>query len=107
MGKICALTIRLLSRTGGAMAVLMLFFLAGSAQADLGKAKGTTDNIRQADPPSVSTTTKPSPVGQRATDYHPQGPSVKPQEPPSPVNKLNPRNDRDVQRGLDTYKKPR
>jgi len=29
------------------------------------------NKIRQADPPQVSTSTKPSPVGQPASDYHP------------------------------------
>ncbi|HEY7390132.1 MAG TPA: hypothetical protein VH640_16570 [Bryobacteraceae bacterium] len=38
---------------------------------NLGKAQGTVDKIRQPDPPSVSTGTKPSPVGQPASDYHP------------------------------------
>lgn len=39
--------------------------------ADLSTAKGVVDNIRQPDPPQVSTTTKPSPVGQAASEYHP------------------------------------
>jgi len=69
--------------------------------ADVSKAKDTVDSIREADPPQVSTTTKESPLGQSTTDYHPTGPSVKTKEPPSPVNKLNPQNDPDVQRGLD------
>jgi len=38
---------------------------------DLSKPKATVERIRQPDPPQVSTTTKPSPVGQKASDYHP------------------------------------
>jgi hypothetical protein len=82
--------------------------LAGSTQAaDLSKAKGTVDNIRQADPPQASTGTKTSPLGQSTTDYHPAGPSVKTKEPPSPVDKKNPTNDPDVQKGIDGYKRPK
>jgi hypothetical protein len=53
--------------------------------ADLSKPKGTVSNIRQADPPQVSTTTKPSPVGQKVSDYKPPAkPSLKIKEPPPP-----------------------
>jgi hypothetical protein len=38
---------------------------------DLNKAKNTVNQIKPADPPKVSTTTKPSPVGQKASEYHP------------------------------------
>jgi hypothetical protein len=51
---------------------------------DLDKAKDTVDRIRQPDPPSVSTGTKPSPVGVPAEEFKPKGPSVRPKEPPSP-----------------------
>jgi hypothetical protein len=52
---------------------LALFVVAPAwAQStDLSKAKDTVNKIRQADPPQVSTSTKPSPVGQPASDYHP------------------------------------
>lgn len=73
--------------------------------ADLSKAKGTVDNIRAADPPQVSTTTKPSPVGQPVTDYKPAGPSVKPKEPPPPQRSYNPQNDPDVQRGYEKHQR--
>lgn len=64
-----------------------VFLAAGSLwAADLGKAKGTVDNIRQADPPKVSTTTKPSPVGQPIREYKPPAkPSLKVKEPPPPA----------------------
>jgi hypothetical protein len=72
--------------------------------ADLSKAKGTVNNIRNADPPQVSTGTKPSPVGQPVRDYKPAGPSVHPKEVPAPRS-YNPRNDPDVQRGYDRHQK--
>jgi hypothetical protein len=86
------------------LSVAICFVVSAAAAAlatDLSGAKNTVNRIRQPDPPSVSTTTKPSPVGQRATDYHPAGPSVHPVNVPSPVNKNNPRGDRDVQAGFD------
>ena len=83
-----------------------LIFSSSVFAADLSDAENTVDSIRQADPPQVSNTTKQSPLGQSTTDYHPSGPSVVTKEPPSAVNKLNPQNDPDVQRGLDNYKKP-
>ena len=88
------------------IAVLALFIHQPVFAADLNEARSTVDSVRQADPPQASTTTKPSPLGQSTSDYHSTGPSVKMKEPPSPVNKLNPQNDPDVQRGLDNYKKP-
>ncbi len=72
---------------------VVALFLVGSLcicahAADLGKAKATTDNIRQADPPQVSTTTKPSPVGQPVSDYKPPAAkSLKIKEPPPPPKK--------------------
>lgn len=68
-----------------------IFLAIGSVwAADLNKAKGTVDNIRQPDPPQVSTTTKPSPVGQPVTDYKPKGPSLKIKEPPPPATPAKP-----------------
>ena len=65
---------------------MAIFLASGSLwAADLCKAKGTVDNVRQADPPQVSTTTKPSPVGQPVSDYKPPAkPSLKVKEPPPP-----------------------
>ena len=72
----------------------------------LDPAKNVVDRIRQPDLPQVSTTTKPSPVGQPVREYRPPAPSMKIKEPPSPsVNKSNPRNDPDVQRGYDKHQK--
>lgn len=65
-------------------AIAFLFMIGSASAADLSKPKGTVDNIRQAEPPKVSTTTKESPLGQPTTDYQPKGPSVNPVEPPSP-----------------------
>ena len=66
---------------------VMIFLVLGSVwAADLSQPQGTVNKIRQPDPPKVSTTTKPSPVGQRATDYHPPAkPSLKIKEPPPPA----------------------
>lgn len=66
---------------------VMIFLVLGPVwAADLSKPKGTVDNIRQADPPQVSTTTKPSPVGQPVSDYKPPAkPSLKIKEPPPPA----------------------
>ncbi len=83
------------------MAVLLGLGPAGAA--DLNQAKNTVNNIKQADPPQVSTTTKPSPVGQPVSAYKPTGPSVHPKPVPSPVNKNNPRNDPQVQKGFDAH----
>ncbi len=72
---------------------LVVLLLIGSIcisahAADLGKAKATVDNIRQPDPPQVSTTTKPSPVGQPVSDYKPPAAkSLKIKEPPPPAKK--------------------
>ncbi|MDD2900972.1 MAG: hypothetical protein PHU44_00885 [Syntrophales bacterium] len=66
---------------------VMIFLVFGSVwAADLGKAKGTVNNIRKADPPKVSTTPKPSPVGQPIREYKPPAkPSLKIKEPPPPA----------------------
>ena len=66
----------------------VMIFLAGGSlwAADLSKPKGTVDNVRKADPPQVSTTTKQSPVGQPVSDYKPPAkPSLKIKEPPPPA----------------------
>lgn len=73
-----------------ATAVLLAAGAAGAEEkkgSKLDGAKNTVDRIREADPPGVSTTTKPSPLGQSTTDYKPTGPSVKPKEPPAPTVK--------------------
>jgi hypothetical protein len=64
----------------------MMICLAGGSvwAADLSKPKGVVDNLRQADPPQVSTTTKPSPVGQAVSDYKPPPKPLKIKEPPPP-----------------------
>ena len=85
------------------LAILLAMGPAGAT--DLGKAKGTVDNIRAADPPQVSTTTKPSPVNQPTSDYKPKGPSVHAKEPPSPPRNYNPQNDPDVKRGYEKHQK--
>lgn len=86
-------------------AIAVLFMIGPAYTADLDKAKGTVDNIREADPPKQSTTTKKSPAGLRADEFKPKGPSVKPKAPPPPPRNLNPRNDPDVQKGIDDYGK--
>ena len=53
--------------------------------ADQKKAQNTVDKIREADPPSVSTTTKKSTEGQKASEYRPPPPSLRIKEPPSPI----------------------
>ena len=86
--------------------VTLTFFLSIGpvGAADLSKAKGTVDNIRAADPPQVSTSTKPSPVGQPVSDYKPTGPSVHAKEPPVPRS-YNPQNDPYVKRGYEKHQK--
>jgi hypothetical protein len=90
---------------------LMIFFTLGcfialgpAGAADLNKAKSTVDNIRPADPPQVSTSTKPSPVGQPVSDYKPKGPSVHAKEPPAPKS-YNPQNDPAVKKGYEQHQK--
>jgi hypothetical protein len=86
------------------LVIALLIALSPAGAADLNKAKGTVDNIRAADPPKVSTSTKPSPVGQPVSDYKPKGPSVRAKEPPKPRN-YNPQNDPAVQKGYDQHQK--
>jgi len=38
----------------------------------LEKARNTVNNVKKADPPKVSNTQKPSPVGQKASEYKPK-----------------------------------
>jgi len=86
------------------LVLVMIFSVVGSAWAGTTtRAQNTVNNIRQADPPRVSTTTKPSPVGQAVSDYKPSGPSPTSSEPPSPVNRNNPQNDPQVQAGYDDH----
>ncbi len=67
------------------VSVALFFGLGAATAADLSQPKATVNNIRQADPPKASNTPKPSPVGQKVSDYKPKGPSVKPKEPPPPT----------------------
>ncbi len=86
----------------GAMAVT---FVAGPAYAaDLGRARGTVDNIRKAEPPRSSTTTKKSAAGTPTKAFRPPRPSAKIKDVPSPARRLNPTGDSDVQKGIDCYK---
>ena len=66
---------------------VMIFLVVGTVgAANLNKAKNTVNNIRKADPPKVSTTTKPSPVGQPIREYKPPArKSLKIKEPPPPA----------------------
>jgi hypothetical protein len=82
----------------------LLIGLSPVGAADLNKAKGTVDNIRAADPPQVSTSTKPSPVGQPVSEYKPKGPSVHAKEPPVPKN-YNPQDDPAVKKGYEQHQK--
>ena len=85
------------------MAIFIAIGPVGAA--DLTKAKGTVDNIRAADPPRVSTSTKPSPVGQAVSDYKPKGPSVHAKEPPAPQKSYNPQNDPNVKKGYEKHQR--
>lgn len=77
-----------------------------SAAEKLDKARNVVDRVRQPDPPRVSSTTKPSPAGQPAREYRPAPSSLKIKEPPAPArNRVNPRNDPDVQKGYDKHQK--
>lgn len=84
-------------------AVLVFSTFSLAQAADLTDAQNTVNSIREADLPQVSTSTKESPVGQPISDYKPEGPSSAISEVPSPVNKNNPQNDPDVQRGYDEH----
>ena len=71
---------------------------------DLSQGQNTVNNIRQADPPSVSTGTKASPVGQPISDYKPKPKTLSTSEPPPPsIKSYNPKNDPDVQKGWDDH----
>jgi hypothetical protein len=75
-----------------AIAVLGLLAITtpAAAQSNLNKAKGTVDNIRPADPPSVSTGTVVQPI-QRPPQQMPSGGSdvtrMRTNPPPSPPTK--------------------
>lgn len=74
----------------------------------LDKGKSTVNDIKQADPPKVSTTTRTQ--EQAIKEYKDSGKptgaqTVKTKEPPPPpVNKLNPTGDKDVKGGIDKQK---
>ena len=85
--------------------VTILLVIGSVGATDLSKPKGTVDNIRKAEPPKVSTTTKPSPVGQPVHEYKPKGPSVKAKPPPPPKKSYNPQNDPQVKKGWDKHQK--
>ena len=84
------------------MVLFMVLGVVDSAWA-YDQAQNTVNNIRQADPPRVPTTTKESPVGQPVSDYKPSGGSLTVTEPPSPRSSYNPNNDPDVQAGYDAH----
>ena len=88
---------------------LVLTMNASVVHADLDKAKRTVDNIRQTDPPSTSTTTGRT-ADQAASEYRNSGSNpgpntVRTNPVPSPIDRNNPRNDPDVQRGYDQHQK--
>lgn len=69
-----------------AMIVACAFGAAPLLQADdLEKAKNVEKNIRQAEPPKVSSETKKSPVGVPAREFRPVQKPLVIKEPPSPV----------------------
>jgi hypothetical protein len=78
------------------------------AKDKLDKGKNTIDNIKQADPPKVSTTTRTQ--EQAIKEYKDSGKPTGPQTvktnepPPPPVNKLNPTGDKDGKGGIDKQK---
>lgn len=83
---------------------------ADDAKDKLEKAKNVVNNIKQAEAPKVSTTTTRTPE-QAAKEYkdsgRPTGPqTVKTKEVPLPKQAPNPTHDKDVQKGIDGYKKP-
>src|SRR5689334_8666047 len=79
---------------------------SSSSSMNLSKATTTVSNIQQAQPPQVSTGTKPSMVGVHASEFRPAQKPLVIKDPPSPTRKvdtsknLNPNNDPDVKRGL-------
>jgi hypothetical protein len=82
---------------------------ADDAKDKLEKAKNVVNNIKQAEAPKVSATTRTP--EQAAKEYkdsgRPAGPqTVKTKEVPLPKQAPNPTHDKDVQRGIDGYKKP-
>ena len=87
------------------LGILLAFVCAaGAAQAsDLDDAQSVVDNIREADLPQASTDTKRDPSGEPVEWYKPSGPSPTAEEPPSPVDRNNPQNDPDVQKGFDDH----
>jgi hypothetical protein len=93
------------------LAAVLVIGSGGRIQAaDLSKAKGTVDNIRQADPPKVQPSTRTQ--AQAIDDYKKSGAAkpgpntVKTTPPPAPkVDKNNPTGDKQVQKGFDDHQK--
>ena len=56
---------------GAAMLLVSASVFADDSK-KLEKATNTVNNVRRADPPKVSNTQKPSPVGQKASEYKPK-----------------------------------
>ncbi len=87
------------------VAILATSMIASAYAADLSGGQGTVNNIREADPPQTSTTTKPSPVGQPITGYKPKANTLKTKEPPSPPTLYNPQGDDGIKAGWDRNQK--
>lgn len=93
------------------LAAVLFFAFGGPIQAaDLSKAKGTVDNIRQADPPKVQPSTRTQ--TQAIDDYKKSGAAnpgpntLKTTPPPVPkVDRNNPTGDKQVQKGYDDHQK--
>jgi hypothetical protein len=79
---------------------------SSSSSTNLSKATTTVTNIQQAQPPQVSTGTKPSMVGVPTSEFRPpqKAPVIRDVPPPVRTDRtknLNPQNDPDVKRGLE------
>ena len=98
-----------MKKTSAILLLTLAVLVSGSpvrADDKLEKAKNVERNIRQAEPPQESTGTKKAdPSGTKTSEYEPPQKSPKTKEPPSPVDKNNPKNDPDVQRGYDEHQK--
>ncbi len=78
---------------------LSIAIIAPALATDLSRGQDTVNNIRQADPPRTSTTTKQDPSGTPSREYKHEEGSLKIKEPPSPARSYNPNNDPDVEAG--------
>ena len=85
-------------------AAVLLAIAQAAAAGGLDKAKQVVRDITPAQVDG-STGTKRNPAGDSAGDYRPQQRMGEMKEPPSPVNRNNPRNDPDVQRGFDQHQR--